>query len=304
MIGMSELIVVYVIRKGLEHFVNNPVELQYILGSFSSDAIRDMVAPNHIAQCIDFIRNNKILVQPFYDLNTKHRPLISVTSGGVEDTQFLGDSGGYISRVREFDLPPIVYTEFVAVGFSEDRYGLQTTRDYMLHEKLWPGLIITNGVFSGTVDGILQRLGEPTTIYLKEKIPEGTSLVGWKAQSQDRGKGATVGASIDHVSVQITLTTHGDPSVHRLLQILLRGVLKKNRAFFESCGLQVPTFSYQPLMITDPNEMEVESSLKIETKFTDTWVDSLYDLNDSTGNTQISAIIHSAAGSGEDVLLE
>jgi hypothetical protein len=97
-------------------------------------------------------------------------------------------------------------------------------------------------------------------------------------------------ASTDMVTVQMNLCTTGDPSIHRLLSIVLRYCLKSGRMDFENMGFQVPIISYTTLLPSEQTELEWESTYTIEGKFTDSWIDREYLLNDDTDNIDLHVI--------------
>lgn len=303
MFGMADLITVAVINDGLKHFAKNPFHLEFVLGAFCSEPIRSMVGPEHIKQCVEFISNNRIQVAPYYQLDTKHRPAIGVISQGRENQQFLGDYGAMSGDGdQRYTLPPRVYAQFNATSITDDRQGLVVSREYGLDQKLWPGVILTNGFQTNRISGILVRDGHPTTICLNDKLPEGASLAGWRAQSQERARGVVAAASMDDVTIQLTLTTHGDPSVHRLLAVVVRACLKRGRLMFDMYGLQKATYSYTPPIVSDQAELEMESQFTIEAIYTDLWVDKEFDLNDSASNILVEATL--SQGGREDVILD
>ena len=290
MFGLADMLTVEVIKDGLAHLKRNPYHLEFILGSFCGPPLGPVVGPEHIKQCIEFITENRIQVAPYYEIDMKRRPSIAVVAQGREEQQFIGDFGDQGSaNIAEYNLPPRIYVEFDPLSFTDDMQGMIVTRDLRLDEKLWPGIFLTNGTVTAKMRGMLVRDGYPTTIYLEDKLPEGTSLPGWKAVSSPRGKGVVCSASTDLVTVQMTLTTTGELSVHRLMSVVLRYCLKRGRMTFEKYGMQVPTFSYTPPIVSEQTELEMESTYTIESKFTDLWIDHEFDLNDAGANVLVSA---------------
>lgn len=300
MMGMADLITVEVIKEGLQHLKQNPYHLEFILGAFCQEPLRSSVGVEHIKQCIDFVTNNRIQVAPYYEIDMKHRPSIAVVSQGRETQQFIGDYGDtFIPNIPEYQLPPRIYVNFNPTSFTSDNQGMIVSRDLHLEEKLWPGIFLTNGTVTTKMRGMLVREGHPTTIYLEDELPEGTSLPGWKAVSSPRGKGVVCSASTDAVTVQIMLTTTGSPSIHRLLSVVLRYCLKSGRMRFDTYGMQVPTFSYTPPIVSEQAEIETESTYTIESKFTDLWIDKEFDLNDAGANVVVNTTL--AVEQEEDV---
>jgi hypothetical protein len=308
MFGISDLIVVSVIKDGLDFLSKNPYHLQFILGAFCSDPIRNQVGDSHIKECIDFVTQNRIQVAPYYQLDMKRRPCIGVVASGAEAMQFLGDAA-YDSSCGDpcAILPPRVYCSFDAVGIKGIRRDvLLVPQELKLETKLWPGLHITNGPFSANLIGTKTNKSGNTELYLDTELPTGIALRGWSAQSDVRSRGVKVSASTDDVRVQMTLTTTGDLGVHRLLSIVLRYCLKRGRPFFDKNGLQVATYTYTPPIMSEQSEIEFESTCTIDGKFTDHWIESEFDVPDSAGDIQVNMIAHpiSPPAGREDVDLD
>lgn len=287
MFGMADLVTCYVIRDGLQNLASNPDHCRYILGGFTTTPLSSLVARDHIEQAVKFVTENAINVAPYYELDMQKRPSVAVVSSGGEDTQFIGDFGSYC--VSKNKLQPEIYAEFDAKSIEGDE--IRVPRALKLEDKIWINVIVTNGTVSARVKGILVRDGEDTVLLLDKDLPDGTTLKDWKAQSLDRQKGLEIHSSMDKVTVQVNLSTTGQASVHRLLALIIRYTLKRGRQQFEAFGLQVPTFSYTPLMLGDADELEFQTVFTIETKVLDSWIDSEFDLNDDTKNLVIIPVI-------------
>lgn len=283
MFGIADLITCAVIKNRLEFYAKNPLHLEFVLGGFCSSPLLEMVGVDHLKHCIDFVVNNEIHVAPYYQLDATKRPSIAIVASGAENQQFIGDFGRF-EQLAEKRLPPRVYASFDAKDIVNFRTGLAVSADLHLEEKLWPGLVITNGKFYATLRGVYVADGKETMIHLEEEIPEGTALNGWRAQSFAREKGIEVHSSMDAVTVQGQLATTGDPSVHRLLGVVLRSCLKSGRHIFDAYGMQVATFSYQPIVASETTELEFTSNFQIEAKFTDSWISREFDLSDPSDN--------------------
>lgn len=282
MFGQADLLTVAVINAGLEHFKRNPFQLEFVLGAFNNFPLCEVVGANHMKHCVDFITNNRIQVAPAYQLDTKRRPSIGVVYQGREGQQFMGDVGTIQAPIAKFKLPPRVYVQFDVITFGSDRSVLVVQAGVL--EKIWPGLLLVNGQHTARIRGARTIEGGRSEIYLTEKLADDAPLRGWRAQSLEREKGIVAGASQDDITLMLTLTTTGDPSLHRLLALVVRAVLKRGRPLFDEYGLQVATFSYNPPMVTDPTEFEMESVFTIEAKYTDLWVEKEFDLMDDTDN--------------------
>lgn len=298
--GICDIITCEVIKDGLLHLSRNPKHIEHILGVFScNDLVLKNVGREYLAQCIQYIMDNRVEVAPYYAIDVKRRPSISVISSGSEDTQFLGDYG--FEQNMNMNMPAVVYAQWDATAISKDE--MTVTADYKLDTKLWIGMFISNGQHTVRLTGILKKSGEPTTLFLDQELPDNTRLTAWTAKSSEKGRGATVSASMDAVTVQCKLTTNGDFSIHRLMSIVTRYCLKRGRLLFDQYGMQVASFSYTPPMLTEQDEHEFESVYTINAKFTDTWIEKEYDLADSAANVVVSLIVHSEKPSNEDVPL-
>ena len=279
--GICDLITAEVIKDGLLHLSRNPKHIEHILGVFcANDLVLRNVGGDYLAQCIEFIMNNRVEVGPYYAIDVKRRPSVAIICSGVEETQFLGDYGS--EEDLKINMPAVVYAQWDATSISKDT--MVVTADYKLEKKLWPGMFISNGQHTVKLTGILKKDGTPTTLFLEPDLPDNTRLTAWTAQSSEKGKGAVVSASMDSVTVQCKLTTNGDFSIHRLLSIVIRYCLKRGRLIFDKYGMQVPTFSYTPPMLTEQDEHEFESVYTITARFTDTWIEREFDLQDGAAN--------------------
>jgi hypothetical protein len=285
MFGMADLLTVAVINNGLQHLARNPFHLEFILGAFAREPLQSMVGVEHIKQCVDFVTQNRIQVAPYYQLDIKRRPSIGVIAQGREEQQFLGDYGSQqVMNTQESALPPRIYATFDAIAVNSTNDGLLVAPGLKLTEKLWVGQILTNGKVTTRVAGILPSPDgiQPDTVLTKDMLVAPVGLQGWKAQSMERAKGIVLNASQDLVTIQLSLSTTGDMGIHRLFQNVTRYCLKRGRLLFDSYGLQVATFSHTPMVASEPNEPEFESTFTIEARYTDAWIEKEFDLPDST----------------------
>lgn len=306
MFGIADLVTVFVIKDGLEFLSKNPDHIYYIFAGFDHAPINTMVSPDHIKSVVEYISKNAINVGTHYDLDIQKLPSVAVVSSGVEEMQFIGDYG-QTDTCRPIVAQPTVFASFDIKSASEDSIFVSYYEN--LDKKLWIGLVVTDGRDFFRIKSIIP--GHPsgddpkdTEIVLDKKIPDGYSLKGWKAQSLPKQTGYEVNASVDKVTVQINLSSSGAASVHRLLSILIRYCLKRGRRYFEHYGLQVPTFSYTPLMLTSPEELIYESTFTIETKVTDTWIAREFELNDNTKNVILGATAVPTDEDDDEVNLE
>jgi hypothetical protein len=286
MFAISDLTTVVVIKDALVHLSQNPEHLEFVLGVYRRcPALADLVGPEHLKQCIDYVTGNRIVVAPYYELDQKMRPSISVVAGGNEEQQFIGEHGSFQESCLV--LSPYVYAQFDAKGrVDNDASLLQVPSSYGLTDTIWKGIYVTNGNFKAKLEG-MKVDGSTTTLYLDEDIPTDVSLKGWQAESSDRRKGYRVLASMDEVTVQCKLTTVGDYSIHRLLSIVLRYCLKSRRMLFDSYGLQVATFSYTPPIMTDPDENEFETIHTVNAKITEQWIEEEVPLLDDAAKLEV-----------------
>lgn len=286
--GICDLITAEVIKDGLQHLSRNPKHIEHILGVFcSNDLVLRNVGGDYLAQCVEYIMNNRVEVGPYYAIDVKRRPSVSIICSGSEEAQFLGDYG-YETDLR-VNMPAVVYAQWDATSINKDT--MVVTADYKLEQRLWPGMFISNGQHTVKLTGILKKDGTPTTLFVEPELPDGVRLTGWTAKSSEKGRGAVVSASMDDVTVQCKLTTNGDFSIHRLLSIVIRYCLKRGRLIFDKYGMQTPTFSYTPPMLTDQDEHEFESVYTINAKFTDTWIEKEFDLQDSAANIVVNLCV-------------
>jgi hypothetical protein len=299
MFGLADLVTCAVLKDGLQFLADHPAHLEFILGSFVNiPELKSLVGAEHIKECIEFITTNRMHVAPFYQIDIKKRPALSVVSSGSENVQFIGDYGSV--QESRIVLPPRTYQSWDAKEIS--KCTMKVAKNLELEKKLWVGLVISNGTHSAILKGILVRDGEDTTLYLDREWDENPRLTGWSAQSDNTAKGYVVHSSMDDVRVQVKLTTNGDYTVHRLMSIVTRYCLKRGRLMFDRMGMQVATFNYTPPMLTDNTEFEFESVFTIDAKMMDSWIYEEFFLNDRTANVLLSTTVQSEES--QDVVLD
>lgn len=282
MINMPDLVVTEILKQSLKDLAKRPDHLEYVLCGFKSiHPIRELVGPDYVKQAIDFISNNEIHVAPYYEYDQERRHSIAVVSAGSEETKFIGDSYGQGCPVL-FDCPPTVYASWSAKTIDYEKVTMLVPKSYQLSQKLWNNVIITNGKDYLRLDGIIPK-GEDEELNFKaeSKITDNAPLVGWRAESGVKGKGYDLGRSIDSTQINITITTQGDASLHRIIQILVRYILKSRRRYFELYGLQDMTFGYTQVALVGREERfsVFESTVNVSARSTDTWIVAEYDLN-------------------------
>lgn len=301
MFGIVDMIVVAGIQDALKHLSVNPTHIEFILGQFCQGPIKNLVGEKYIKDCIDLIQKNRIEVGPYYQMDHKMRPGVSVVASYAESQQYIGDEGSFQYAQT---LPAKTYMTLNAK--KAKGCHLYISAEEKIEDKLWISLILKNGDITRIIKGILVREGEDTQIFLDKELPKNVKLSGWKVQSDVKESGYVINASTDDVTIQLNLQTLGDYSVHRLLATVIRYCLKKQRLWFDQYGLQVATYSQTPPLLTEENENEFQTVFTINGKFTDSWIVSEVDLPDSTANIDFGLIAHSDVlpNEREDVPLE
>jgi hypothetical protein len=230
-----------------------------------------MVDAKYVAQCVDYIRNNenRPLVRPVFETDMNKLPSIVVASYQGESQNFLGDYG--MEHLAQSKIDPVVITTFDAIRIEE---GVVTTTDNQnVYETVWPGLYFRSGDVFSKINRIAQEEGV-VRLYLDSSAPVGTTLKGCQITTSCDQKWYSLNSSVDTVKVSITLTTHGDHAIHRLMTVLLRYCLKSGRMLFEQHGMQVATFSQQPAVVADESQLIWQTQFTADAKITDHWIES------------------------------
>jgi len=295
MMGMADLVTTFVINDGLEQLAAHPDQCLFLLGAFCGEPLNKLVNKDHINQAVELITSKKIIVAPYYELDMKYRPSVGIVASGVEDTQFLGDVG-FIQQ--SLVLNPVTYATFDIKAVNLDTVNVSAGLN--LDQLLVLGCVISIGSFTAKLKGINVVAGQDTVLFLDTTIPPGTPFLNWKASSVPSSKAYEVLSSMDKVTIQVNLLTTGQSSVHRLIALIIRYCLKRGRQYFDQFGLQVPTFSYTPVICTDDSELEFQSTFTIETKVMDSWVFKEIDPTQIVG---ITTTLHSTNPADEDVIL-
>lgn len=277
MLIVPELITTAVLQQQLKYLAQHPTHLQFMLGMFNKNVLGKLVGPHYVKQAIDMISNNRIMVAPYYDLDMKHVPRISLVSSHSESQMYLGDIGTVDPDATiQQTLAPVTYAEFDVKSISGDT--LFVSANLNLDQTLFPGLTITNNETTRVLQGVLVRTGQDTQLVLNQAVDTSeVSLRDWKAQSGVGARGFVLGASTDDVTVQARLNTNGDPTVHRLLALVVRNCLKRGRLWFDLYGLQVATIAQTPMIAVEDTEIEYETLFTIQGKSTDHWVIQEFD---------------------------
>lgn len=279
--GLHDLLAQNIIKKKLKFLRDNPEHLNFLLCSYPPE----IVGIEFIKQAAQYVIDNKIHTHLHYNIDNHKEPSISIISHGSESENFIGDAGsqqivGNHSRCEKNK--PIVIAEWDVNSY--DGEVITVSPEYSLNEKLWPGLFIKNGDFITSIDSIPYE----NKICLKDEVPENTPLKGWSALTGGYDSIYKMGASIDEANIDFTLTTYGEPSIHRLISLILRYVIKSSRLAFDQSRMQNIRMSYQPMMLSDEHDMKFVSSYRISGKFTDHWLESIVDTPDKAATVGIS----------------
>lgn len=299
MIGVLDLFAVSVLDNKFKELVQHPDRIEYMLCGFHiNQNMFDFVGAEYIKNSIEFLLNNKVTIIPYYNLDAMKNPTIAVISSGGESQQFIGDYGFQADAQQTVKNSPLIIAEFTATTISGK--DMTVAPELKLNEKLWPGVVITNGEFSNTVEGIM----DASTICFRDEFPENISPENWTAQTSGTDRRYVINASTDSVSVQCKLTTHGDPSLHRLMSVILRGIIKSARLDFESIGFQNTKVSYGSMVLTNQDDLTFESVVTIDGIFTDHWILREYDTIDASSNIGIDMTVTSEYEYNEDVEID
>ena len=264
---VAELITTAVIENRLDFLSKHPDHVNWMLSPFvTNSAVGRLVDARYVAECIKYITTVRPMVRPSYETDMAKLPSIVIASHQGESQQFLGDYGGE-SFVEE--IPPDILLTFNAVKAESNT--LTTTDNQNVEETVWPGLYLRSGSFVSRVNSVYKVDGQ-VIVQLDNDIPTGTSIRGCEIITSANQKWYQFGSSIDNVIVSITLSTAGDHAIHRLMSTVLRYCLKSGRLLFDSYGMQVATFSQQPVIVADDTQLVWQTAFTAEAKITDHWI--------------------------------
>jgi len=291
LINIVDLVIVQVLKESFAFLSANPAHVEFILCGFQEIApVRKLVGPEYVKQAIEFISNNRIYITPYYEYDVKRSPSISVVSSGSEDQQFIGDYG--YNTQGPIYCKPRVYTSWDASAIDTTANTMSVSPDYSLETKLWRNVIITDGTQMLRLDGVLAREGQDTLLYFKPTTPIVDSrLKGWQSQSDQPQTGYEISSSIDAVTIQCKLTTVGDASLHRLLQLCTRYAFKSRRLLLDSYGIQCSTLNYRPIMLEDGEEPMYSSVVSVTAKAPESWISAEYPYPDSAARVDVQVQI-------------
>lgn len=269
MFGLVDMIVIEVIERGLENLRLNPHHLEFILGGYhQSKFLTKLHGGRYVQQCVDYITQNKIHVEPYYVLDTNRIPNIAVLATYHEDTQFFGDYGSTCSTLS---MQPKCYAHFDASNISTDKLSLFISSSYKIEDTIRIGMLVVNGEFSASVTSVFVRDGL-TEIYVNKKLPQ--KLKGWKIQSIATPKYTQTASSLNSANVMIKMKSSGDIEVHKLLCLVLRYCLRFGRVQLDSLGLQNTKLSQEMTVLEDPDQSIFATSFSISGVIADTWINA------------------------------
>ena len=276
---VPELITTVILQNKMEFLSKNPDHLNWMLSPFVTNRdVANLVGSQYVKQCVEYITNNKINIRPANEADIGKLPSIAIMSYQNESQQFVGDYGASMEQCNIHEYAPETIHTFDVISYSGDT--IKAAKGQGTFEKIWPRLHAKQGDF---VSRILQ-LHETDTevvITMEDNIPVGTPYKGWQAVTSKTHKFYDIGASLESVKVNVTLTTAGDYSLHRILVVLLRYCLKSSRLQFETMGLQTPTFSQQPVILVDDTQMIWQTPFMIQAVTADYWINGEDLSNDS-----------------------
>jgi hypothetical protein len=270
---MADLITVAVIENRLQYLADHPDHINWMLRPFvCNPALKRLVDVNYVAQCVDMIVNNRPIVRPLNDADMNKIPSIIVASNQGETQQFIGDQGIPYHVSNESSQSIIRFKASAIKGtevFVSQALGVQNVT--------WPGLYLKSGTYTSKVRSVRQSSVDPLSDYIIElssDLPSDAPLGQCSIETSPQEKWYDLHASVDSVKVLTTLTTSGDVSVHRLMSTVLRYCLKSGRSLFDAYGMQVASFSQQPIIIADAEQLIWQTSFSVDAKIADHWIDS------------------------------
>ena len=300
MFGVLDLMTVSILQQRFEYYAKNVELLEFILCGYNKQYLFNFVGADYIKSAIEFIQSQRITIQPFYQLDSKKLPMVSVIAHGDENQQFIGEYGTHQiapNKRQTVRSNPIVISRWTAVSINGDQ--MSTPESLNLQDKLWPGVYITNGVIRAKLIGV----NCDGVLCLDTELPANTDPRDWRAETAGSDKVYEISSSIDKATVQCKLTTHGDPSQHRLLGTVLRACIKSSRLIFDQYGFQNISLSWTPMVLTDQDRLEFESVYQISGDYTDYWISKIAQTADKSANIGVDIIATHSDNTDEDVNL-
>lgn len=267
---IAELITTAVIEDRLDFLSKHPDHINWLLSTLVTNrALKRLVDARYVDECVKYITTNRINVRPVYESDMAKFPSIVIAAHQGESQQFIGDEGGD-ALVQE--MAPQVLLSFKATQFVNDIIMVSDNQN--VEETVWPSLYFRSGTFVSKILRVYKVEGTPTMVHVQtdRPIPSGTSLRSCEVITTPNQQWYHFNSSIDDVTVSATLSTAGDHAIHRLMCIVLRYCLKSGRLIFDSYGMQVATFSQQPVQLADDTQMIWQTNFTIQAKATDHWI--------------------------------
>jgi hypothetical protein len=141
---VAELITTAVIEDRLEYLSKHPDHLNWMLSPYVMyGRIARLVDAKYVAQCVEYLHNNRPMVKPVYELDMQKMPSIVVSSYQAESQQFLGDEG---SSVMASEQQPRSILTFDALSVLGNTVVVSSNQKVL--ETVWPSLYFQSGDFS------------------------------------------------------------------------------------------------------------------------------------------------------------
>jgi hypothetical protein len=289
MFGLADLVTVGILQDTFTFLANNPKHLEFILGGFTNyEVLRRQISPEHMSLITEFISENKIHITPYLEADISRTPAIYVVSEGGEDIQVIGDMGlqdQYSSNSCVIN--PMEYAHWTSSRYSDDEMIVSSS--YELKKKLWRNVFIRNGSQIYQLRGIRDD-GTETVLYLDRPVDTNLPLVGWVAQSDERAFGCDLGFSADGVEVKCMIQSTGDFQVHRILQIIVRYAIKKNRLNFINHNMQLASVSYSIPNASGDVPNIFTSYVNMRCTCTEHWIQREYALPDRSMGVEVEVV--------------
>jgi hypothetical protein len=274
MFAVADLIVLEAIEKGLENLRNNPHHLEFILGRYEETCyMRKLHGTQYIRQCKELILQNKISVRPFYVLDLAKLPSISVLAQYQEDTQVFGDYGS-VDEMKE--IAPKVLGQMQAVSWGIEDTELVVSGLDTIANWIYPGLYLRQDDFNTKIIMIIPVENNRAVICCENPLPK-TRLVDWEVTDIPYSRMAILNSSGNMASVSIEVKSSGDIEVHKLLALVVRYCLRKERLFMDSAGLQISISSQSFPILQDEEQGIFQSHFSLQGKIWDCWIQEEVD---------------------------
>lgn len=273
--GVTELAVQAVVQEGLDNLRKNPHHLEFILCSYMEiPYVAKRVGPNFVRNAMEMIQKQELTVRPYFTPDVDLYPSLVVVASYAENQRFVGDYGsvetlaGPCSSQRA-EMTPTVYATFDCTSIDGDE--MLVPSGYELEKKIVLGMWVSNGTELAKISSAC-KIETGTLITLASRLPDSTSLKGWKLQSLPRQVSAEINTSLNSVNVQMALFTTGDPELHRVWAQIVRYCLKRGRKTFERYGIHNSSFSQQPMAVQEQDGPILRTTYGMECEEADAWI--------------------------------